>query len=119
MEKVQCFEHTPHACLQVLYTMPSQDISNPDAAIISESGAMNVFFVLAKVRRHLPALLGHKAAPGPVMHSPRKGHSPTLVLWQALSALLQYCAMLQVDSMLRQPCPPLSVRGRKQSATQL
>ena len=36
--------------LQVLYTMPSQDSSDPDAATISESGAMNVFFLIDKVR---------------------------------------------------------------------
>ena len=39
----------PSTCLQVLYTMPSWASSDADAAIISESGAMNVFFVLDKV----------------------------------------------------------------------
>lgn len=39
-----------YLCLQVLYTMPTQDSSDHDAAVISESGAMNVFFLLDKVR---------------------------------------------------------------------
>ena len=34
-------------CLQVLYTMPSS--TSKDDTIISESGAMNVFFLLDKV----------------------------------------------------------------------
>ena len=36
------------ACAQVLYTLPV-DRSDPDSALIGESGAMNVFFVLDKV----------------------------------------------------------------------
>ena len=45
--------YAPDACLQVLYTMPSKDSSDADAALISESGAMNVFFLLDKVGKHL------------------------------------------------------------------
>ena len=41
--------------MQVLYTMPGRDSSNQDAAIISESGAMNVFFLLDKVGLPKPA----------------------------------------------------------------
>ena len=40
--------------MQVLYTMPGRDSSNQDAAIISESGAMNVFFLLDKVGLPMP-----------------------------------------------------------------
>lgn len=43
-------------CLQVLYTMPSSS-SSKDDAIISESGAMNVFFLLDKVAPRSPACM--------------------------------------------------------------
>lgn len=39
--------HVIAPCLQVLYTMPNS--SSKDDSIISESGAMNVFFLLDKV----------------------------------------------------------------------
>ena len=45
---VTLHRHVTAPCLQVLYTMPSSS-SSKDDAIVSESGAMNVFFVLDKV----------------------------------------------------------------------
>ena len=38
-----------HGTPQVLYTLPSIDGSDPESAVISESGAMNCFFLLDKV----------------------------------------------------------------------
>ena len=44
------YRHVTAPCLQVLYTMPSSS-SSKDDAIVSESGAMNVFFVFDKVEQ--------------------------------------------------------------------
>ncbi len=33
---------------QVLYTLPAGDHSDPESSVISESGAMNVFFLIDK-----------------------------------------------------------------------
>jgi branched-chain amino acid aminotransferase len=74
---------------QVLYTLPSGDPDNPDSALISESGAMNVFFLLDKV-----ACWAHAAWP-----ASHVGPSP---VWQ-LSAMNcrceRWCALqpLQAD----------------------
>ena len=38
-----------HGTPQVLYTLPAVDGSDPESAVISESGAMNCFFLLDKV----------------------------------------------------------------------
>ena len=48
---VTLHRHVIAPCLQVLYTMPSSSSSSKDDGIVSESGAMNVFFVLDKVTR--------------------------------------------------------------------
>ena len=45
-----CIDMSLRLCSQVLYTMPSSS-SSKDDAIVSESGAMNVCFVLDKVMR--------------------------------------------------------------------
>ena len=44
---------------QVLYTLPPADRSNPKSALISESGAMNVFFHLHKVAFLTVLLIAH------------------------------------------------------------